>query len=194
MIVARRRERAVRPRPELSAEAGAEELRDDAHVLHRQPEHLRQHAALVEDGLRGFVERQRRAVPRRGRRVQLDRVVRFGRRDVGLIDLHRRARERAVGVAALALQPRRRRERRRDDIRLVVGFQFGIDVVRLRRIRHLHRIGGGLGLLERVGDGERDVLAVIANDVVLERRAALVHDPFEAGPLHRARDLSDVRR
>ena len=37
------------------------------------------------------------SIPDRGRRVQLEGVVRLGRRDVGLVELDRRARERAVG-------------------------------------------------------------------------------------------------
>ena len=60
--------------------------------------------ALVDHALRRLVQRQRRAVPDRDRRVQLDRVVGLGRRDVGLVELDRRGVESAVGVAALALQ------------------------------------------------------------------------------------------
>ena len=97
-------ERTMRPRPQLAAETRADELGDDADVLLRQAEHLREHAPQVDDALRRLVERQRRAVPDRGRRVQLDGVVRLGRRDVGLVELDRRAGESGLGVAALALQ------------------------------------------------------------------------------------------
>ena len=107
----------MRPRPQLAAETGAEELRDDADILLRQAEHLREDAAIVDDALRRLVERQLRAVPDRRRRMQLDRIVRLGRRDVGLIELDRRRRESAVGVAALALLARLRAVRRRDDVR-----------------------------------------------------------------------------
>ena len=65
-------ERAMRPGPQLAAETRADELRDDADVLFRQAEHLREHAPQVDDALRLLVERQHRAVPDRGRRVQLD--------------------------------------------------------------------------------------------------------------------------
>jgi hypothetical protein len=37
-------ERTMRPRPKLAAETRADELRDDADVLFRQAEHLREHA------------------------------------------------------------------------------------------------------------------------------------------------------
>jgi hypothetical protein len=50
-------------------------------------------------------------------------------------------------------------------------------------------------LLERIGDGERDVLPVIAHDVVLERRAGLVdlrHLGVEFPVGRRAKDLSEV--
>ena len=93
----RDRERTVGPWPQLAAETGAEKLGDDAHILFRQAEHLRQHAAQVDDALRLFVDRQLVAVPDRGRRLQLDWVVRFGRRDVSLVELDRRVGEGAVG-------------------------------------------------------------------------------------------------
>ena len=97
-------ERTLRPWKQLAAETRADELGDDADVLFRQAEHLREHAPEVDDSLRRVVQRQCRAVPDRGRRVQLDRIVRLGRRDIGLIELDRRARERGIGVAALAVQ------------------------------------------------------------------------------------------
>ena len=62
-----RRERTMRPWPKLAAEPRANELGDDAHVLFRQTEHLRQHAPHVEDRLRFLVNRQHRAIPDRGR-------------------------------------------------------------------------------------------------------------------------------
>src|SRR5262249_32905488 len=68
-------ERAVRPWPELAPEAGADEPGDDADILFGQPEHLRENAPHVEDALRLFVDRENRAVPHRGRALQLDRVV-----------------------------------------------------------------------------------------------------------------------
>ena len=90
----RHRQRTMCPRPKFAAETGANKLGDDAHVLFRQPEHLREHTAHVEDALRFLVDRQLVAVPHRGCSLQLDRNVRLGRRDVSLVELDRRARER----------------------------------------------------------------------------------------------------
>ena len=53
----RHRERTVRPRPKLAPETGAHKFRHDTHIFFRQSEHLRQHAAEVEDSLRLFVDR-----------------------------------------------------------------------------------------------------------------------------------------
>src|SRR5207302_9850724 len=55
-----------------------------------------------------------------------------------------------------------------------------------------NRIGGGPGGLEGVRHGERDVLAVIANDVVLEWRAPLLTNAFKSGSRNRTVDLADV--
>ena len=48
----------MRPWPKLAAETRANKLGDDAHVLFRQTEHLREHAAHIEDALRLLIERQ----------------------------------------------------------------------------------------------------------------------------------------
>src|SRR5437867_4311804 len=118
--------------------------------------------------------------------------MRFGRRDIGLIELDGRARKCALGVAALALHALSRRERRLDDLGLVIGLEVGIDIVFVPGVRHADRISGGLGALERVRDGERDKLAVVSNDVVLEWRSPLVGDALESGFLNGAEYLSDV--
>src|SRR5207253_11021782 len=47
-----RGERTVRPWKQLAPEARANELGDDANVLFRQAEHLREHAPQVDDPLR----------------------------------------------------------------------------------------------------------------------------------------------
>ena len=124
--------------------------------------------------------------------MQLDGVVRLGRRDVGLVELDRRAGESLVGVAALALQRLRGPNVVDHFVGLVVRLEVGVDVRLLLRVGRADGIGGGFGALERVRDGERDVLAVVANDVVFERRPALVDDAFESRPQGRAEDLSDV--
>src|SRR5205823_9446815 len=110
----------------------------------------------------------------------------------GLVELDWRAGERALGITALALQPRAHGERGGNHFRLVVLFEFGFDVRLLFGVRDANRIGSGFGGLEGVRHSERDVLAVVANDIVFERRAALVADAFESRSLYRAEDLSDV--
>ena len=186
-------ERAVRPWPELAAEARAQEPGDDANVLLRQPEHLREDAPEIEDPLRPLVERQRRPIPDRGRRVQLDGVVGLGRRDVGLVELDRRA-----GRTRASASPRWlcRRSRGPNVVTTTSGSSSAsrlvVDVRLLLGVRHPDRVRRGLGGLERVRHRERDVLAVVADDVVLERRAALVGDAGESRPRHGAEDLPDV--
>ena len=81
----------MRPWPELAAETGANKFRDDAHVFFRQTEHLREDAPEVEDRLRFLIERQHCAIPDCDRRLQLDGVVRLGRRDISLVEFDRRA-------------------------------------------------------------------------------------------------------
>ena len=186
-------ERTMRPRPQLAAETRANEPGDDADVLLRQPEHLREHAPEVEDPLRPLVQGQRRAIPDRGRRVQLEGVVRLGRRDIGLVELDRRPGERGLGVAALALQALERAERGGNHVGLVVRFEIGVDV-RLVLGTYVTRTASAaaLAVSNVSATAERDVLAVVANDIVLERRATLVDDAFEPRPLDRAEDLSDV--
>ena len=117
----RHRQRTMRPRPKFAAETRANKLGDDAHVLFRQTEHLREHAAHVEDPLRLLVDRQLVAVPHRGRPLQLDGIVRLGRRDVSLVELDRRAGERAGRIAALALQALRRPVAGHHLVRIILG-------------------------------------------------------------------------
>ena len=53
----------MRPWPKLAAEARADKLGNDANVLFRQTEHLREYAAHIEDRLRFLVERQHLVIP-----------------------------------------------------------------------------------------------------------------------------------
>ena len=76
--------RRVRPWKKLSAEARTEKARDYADIFDRQAEHLRHHHAMIHNPLRSLVERDAIAVPHRDGGMQLDRIVRFNRRDVGL--------------------------------------------------------------------------------------------------------------
>ncbi len=93
--------RGMRPGKQLAAKARAKKARDHADILNRHAEHLRHHHAMIHDALRSFVERHMIALPNHYRRVHLNGVVRLDRRDVGLVDLHRRGRKRRIGIAAL---------------------------------------------------------------------------------------------
>src|SRR5258706_8908958 len=171
-----RGERTLRPWPQLAAETGADEFRDDAHVLLGQAKHLREHSPQVDDSLRRFVEGQSRAIPSRGRGVQLDGVVRLGRRDISLIELDGRGCESAIGVAALVVQAAAHAEGGGYRVRILVRVEARFDVRLLLRVRRVDRIGSGLGGLERFSHSQRNVLAVITNDVVLEWRAPPLSD------------------
>jgi hypothetical protein len=83
-------------------------------------------------------------------------------------------------------------ERARNHVGLVVRFQLDSDVRLLLGVRYADGGGGGCGGFERVRHRKRDVLAVIANDVVFERRATLVDDAFEPGSRDRTKDLADI--
>src|ERR1043165_7594644 len=109
------------PGIELAAESGTEEPRDDAHVLLRKTEHLRQHTAHVDDSLRRVVQRQHVAVPECGSGVQLERIVRFSRRAVSLVKLDSRAGKRGFGIATVALQSSHWSISGEDDIRIIAG-------------------------------------------------------------------------
>jgi hypothetical protein len=66
---------------------------------------------------------------------------------------------------------------------LIIRLEVGFDVRLFLEIGHMNRSGGGGGSLECVRHRKRDVLAVIANDIVFEGRATLVDDAFEPLPL-----------
>src|SRR5215475_14641345 len=107
--------------------------------------------------------------------------MRFGRRHVSLIEFHGGARESGVDIPALTLQAVPWAERRGNLIGVVVGFQMCFDVGLFRGIGRANRIGGGFGSFESVGHGERDILAVVANDVVFERWTPLFTDGLKIG-------------
>ena len=119
--------------------------------------------------------------------------MRLGGRNVGLVELDRRARECGLGVAALALQTLLRTVGRRNLCRIVFGFEIGFDVRLVVGITNAHCVGGGFGSLESVRHRERNVLTIITNNIVLKRRAPLDTDAFESLPRGGAEDLSNVR-
>src|SRR5258707_12245967 len=117
----------------------------------------------------------------------------LGGRDIGLVELDGRARKSALGIASLALQARSRSHCRRDDVRLVVGLKIGINVRLLFSIGDANNVGGGFGGFEGVRHSQRDVLTVIADNIIFKWGTPLVGDAFESLSLNRAEDLADVR-
>ena len=182
----------MRPRIEFAAETRADKLRDDTDVLFRQPKHLGEHGPKVDHALRRFVERQHRSVPQRGRRMWLEWVLRLRRCDIGTVELDWRGGERTLCVAAAALQALSGAVRCEDNVRLVIRFKMGLYVRCLFGVGRADRIGGGLGSLKGLGHGQRDILAVVADDIVLEGRAPLFGDAFESRLIGSAEDSSDI--
>ena len=118
--------------------------------------------------------------------------MRLGGRDIGLVELDWRARKSALGIASLALQARSRSHCGGDDVRLVVGLQIGIDVRLLFGVGDANSVGGGFGCFEGVRHSQRDVLTVVADDVIFKWGTPLVGDTFESLSLNRAEDFADV--
>src|SRR5882762_3721810 len=116
--------------------------------------------------------------------MQLDGIVSLGRQAVGLIHPDLGLGERLLGVAALAF-----------DLLVRLRREALVHVRALLAVRDLHRFRGRHRLRERIGDGQRHVLPVIADDVVFERRARLVdarHARAEFVIDRRARQPADV--
>src|ERR1044071_7951040 len=124
--------------------------------------------------------------------MQFERVVRFRGGDIGLIELDGRGCESALGVATLALQARSRTDGGGDGVGFVVGVEIGINVRFLFGVSNAHSVRRSLGGLKCIGDGQCDVLAVIANNVVLKWRPALVGNAFESLSRYRAENLSNI--
>ena len=108
--------------------------------------------------------------------------MRLCRRDISLVDLNRGAGESGIGVAALTFQPLLRAERAGDHVGIVVRFEIEFDIRLVLGVGDADHISRGFCILERVRHGERDVLAVVANDIVIERRASLFTDAFHSLP------------
>src|SRR5438067_1176216 len=108
--------------------------------------------------------------------------MRLARRDIGLVELDRRICESGLDIAALTLQSLLRAERGGNHVSVLVRFKMSLDIRLVLGVCDTNRIGSGFGGLECVRYGERDILPVIANDIVLKRRTALFTDAFKSGP------------
>src|SRR5258707_3661062 len=75
---------------------------------------------------------------------------------------------------------------------IIVGFEIIFDVRLVLGVGDTDRVRRSFGLLESVRHGERDVLAIITDDIVLERRAPLNTNAFHPPSQDRAEDLSDI--
>jgi hypothetical protein len=64
----------------------------------------------------------------------------------------------------------------------VVGCELEFDVRLLFRVANDDRVCGGFGALESIRYGERDVLAIVANDIVLECWSPFYADAFISLP------------
>ena len=162
-----RGEHHMRPRRAFAAEAAADEGRDDPHALGRDAERLRHRFTHARDVLRRVVEREPLALPRRDRRVRLHRVVRLHRRGIGLLDAHFSATKRLVRIA-----PRHRRLALRHLLHRISVTLCALEVELrpLLAVAHLHDVGRSRGVLECIGDDQRNRLAVVVHDVVLQER------------------------
>ena len=105
---AHRREQDMHPDRAFASERAADERTNDPHILSLEPERARQNVLHTFHELGRVVERQILiALPMRDRARHLDRIVRFRRRDVGLLDLDQtRVFQRRLHVALLKLHRR----------------------------------------------------------------------------------------
>jgi hypothetical protein len=158
----------VAPHP-LAAEAAADERRADVHLFFLQAEHLRHRPRRVRHGLGRIVDAQGVALPRHGRRVQLDRVVVVARRRVGRVDLVQGIGQRALGVADFLLE-RFAHECAR--LRTVGLGRFQRGDRGLGEVGHADQRCGMVGLFLGRGQHQRQRLAVVIHPVVLEYRQA----------------------
>src|ERR1041384_6988632 len=177
------------PGIELAPESGTEELRDDAHVLLRKTEHLRQHTAHVDDSLRRVVQRQHLALPDCGSGVQFEWIVRFSRRAVGFIQLDRRAGKRGFGITAVALQSWHWSIAGEDDIRIVARFEARLNIWFFFRVGRTDSVSRSLGRFESVSHNESDVLAVVTDYVVFKWWPPLQTNAIEAWGRSGPKDL-----
>jgi hypothetical protein len=70
--------------------------------------------------------------------------------------------------------------------------QINVDVGFLLRVGGANRVGSSFGGFECVGDRQRNVLAVVANDIVRQWGAAFIRDAAVVWLKHRAENFSDV--
>src|SRR2546428_13825000 len=116
----------------------------------------------------------------------------FSLQGIGLVEVDGGARESALGMSALALYALGRAVLGHHHRRLVVGLELGVNVRLQLFVADANRVGSGLGVFERVGNSQRDELAVVANDIVPEWPGP--HGRYECRTRHQKRteETADV--
>ena len=146
----------------------------------RQTEHIGKHVAVVHDTLRGFVEREFVAIPDRYGGMRFDRIMGLGRYRIVGIYRDRRGR---IGVFA---SPR--------SLTTFVSSanRWGSTFGSFRRMRHGDRVRSCFRLFEGIRDCKRYILAVITNNVIVERWSRLVQHESVAEARRDTRNWNEV--
>src|ERR1044072_3099796 len=124
--------------------------------------------------------------------MRLERIVRLKWRDVRVVELDRSTGERSVGIAALIVQTLARSKGSHSFIGLVVRFKVRRDVRFFSRVGGANGIGCGFGCLKRLRYSECNVLAVVANYIIVKRWPSLFANTGESWSGDRAKDLADI--
>jgi hypothetical protein len=189
---AERGEHRLRARGALGAEAAADVVREHAHALGLEAEHLRDRAALARDALARVVQDQVAVLPRGHAGVRLHRVVvqhgrlvghvndRVGRGEPGV-----EVADRGVGLVAAVDAVGRVQGR-------VVGTQH--HVVRRGLVGDLEPAGARARRLERVREHERHDLAAVDDLVGLQDEQLAVVDGLEPRRVAVVDDVADARQ
>src|SRR5258707_15717383 len=99
--------------------------------------------------------------------------MRFGRRDVGFVELDWRTGERGGGIAPGALQSRHWAGAGKDYVRIVGSFEVRLNIRFLFGVSRMNCIGGSLLSLKSIGVGEGDVLTEESDPAIFEGGPAL---------------------
>src|SRR5580698_5879045 len=118
---------------------------------------------MVNDRLRSLVEGEVLSIPGGDAGVQFDRVVGLGRGGIGFVQLDGSGIKGLVWVTAMAI-----------DGGLVICFEVIAHVRLFCLVGHLDGIGGSDSLFVGKCHYRGDVLSIIADDVVIKWRTALV--------------------
>src|SRR5438309_7464593 len=105
--------------------------------------------------------------------------MRFGRRDVGFVELDWRTGERGGGIAPVALQSRHWSVAGKDYVRIVGSFEVRLNIRFLFGESCRNCIGGSLASFKGLADGESDEWTVESYAVIFDWGLALQADAIE---------------